>query len=247
MKKVSSSCLKYVLIILFWLLVWEAANILIESNIAIVSPRAAFVRLFVLGQTFEFWSSIATSLGRIMQGFLLAFCVGIIIATISAKSKIFYQLILPAVNVMNAIPIASFTIIALLAMNSAKLPIFIAFVTVFPIIFFNTYKGIENTDTLLLEMADIFDVPLWKKIYFIYFKSVTPYVFSAASIGIGFAWKSGIAAELIGVVRGTIGANLHNARIFLLTADVFAWTIAIVLLSYLMERLFRLIFGRVMK
>ena len=250
MEKVSSSCrkiIKYSLIILFWLLVWEAANALVESNIAIVSPRAAFARLFQLGQTFEFWGSIATSLGRIMQGFLLAFGMGIILAIISVKSKIFYQLILPAINVMNAVPVASFTIVALLAFSSADLPIFIAFVTVLPIIFYNTHKGIENTDPLLLEMATVFNVPLWKKILFIYLKSIAPYVLSAASVGIGFAWKSGIAAELIGVVRGTIGANLHNARIFLLTADVFAWTIAIVLLSYTMERLFRLIFGRVMK
>ena len=182
-----------------------------------------------------------------MQGFLLAFGVGIILAAISAKIKIFYQLILPAINVMNAIPIASFTIIALLAMSSANLPVFIAFVTVLPIIFFNTHKGIQNTDPQLLEMANVFRVPTWKKIYYIYIKSVAPYVVSAASISIGFAWKSGIAAELIGVVRGTIGANLHNARIFLLTADVFAWTIAIVLLSYIMERVFRLVFGRVMR
>ena len=250
MEKISSSCrkfIKYSLIILFWLLIWEVANALIESNIAIVSPRVAFARLFYLGQTFEFWASIATSLRRIMQGFLLAFGVGVIIATISVKSQIFYQLISPAINVINAIPIASFTIIALLAFSSANLPIFIAFVTVLPIIFYNTHKGIVNTDPLLLEMAAVFDIPLWKRILYIYFKSVAPYLISAASIGIGFAWKSGIAAELIGVVRGTVGANLHNARIFLLTADLFAWTIAIVLLSYAMERFFRLIFSKVMK
>ena len=247
MRKVFSSFLKYVPIILFWLLVWEAANFFVESNIIIVSPRAAFTRLFQLGQTLEFWGSIATSLGRIMQGFFMALGAGIIIAAISARFKLFHRLVLPAVNVINAIPIASFTIIALMAMDSASLPVFVAFVTVLPIVFYNTYKGIESTDAALLEMADTFKVPVWKKILYIYFKTVWPFVLSAANVGIGFAWKSGIAAELIGVVRGTIGASLHTARIFLLTADVFAWTIAIVLLSYAMEKLFRIIFGRVMK
>ena len=87
----------------------------------------------------------------------------------------------------------------------------------------------------------------WKQIIYIYVKTVAPYVLSAATAGIGFAWKSGIAAELIGVVRGTIGASLHTARIFLQTADLFAWTITIVLLSYAMERAFALIFRRVIK
>lgn len=228
-------------------MVWEGANALIESNIIIVSPRTTFVRLYQLSLTIEFWHSIGTSLGRIMYGFILALVIGIVIAIASATSKVFYRLVLPAINTINAIPIASFTVIALMAMSSHNLSVFVAFVTVLPIIFYNTHKGIESTDPLLLEMAKVFNVPPWKKAVYIYFKTVAPYVISAANVGIGFAWKSGIAAELIGVVRGTIGANLHTARIFLQTADLFAWTIAIVLLSYGMERVFRLFFGRVMK
>lgn len=181
-----------------------------------------------------------------MQGFALALCCGVVLATASAKFRLIYRLFLPAVNVMNAIPIASFTVLALMAVRAQSLSVFIAFVTVLPIIFHNTYKGIESTDPLLLEMAGLFGVPPWKKAVYIYMRTTAPYVLSAASVGIGFAWKSGIAAELIGVVRGTIGAELNTARIFLLTADLFAWTIAIVLLSYVMERMFRLIFGRVM-
>ncbi|MCL2217192.1 MAG: ABC transporter permease subunit [Defluviitaleaceae bacterium] len=245
--KISSSfhkSLKAIPIILFWLLVWEAANFFIESNLIIVSPRETFARLFALAQTADFWRSIGTSMGRIMYGFGLALGAGIIIAAVSARFKLFHQLMLPAINAINAIPIASFTILALMAMQARNLPVFVAFVTVLPIVFYNTHKGIVSTDPLLLEMADVFNVPPWKRIFYIYFKTVAPYVLSAANVGIGFAWKSGIAAELIGIVRGTIGANLHTARIFLQTADLFAWTIAIVLLSYLMEKLFMLVFNR---
>jgi NitT/TauT family transport system permease protein len=236
---------KQIPVIIFWLLVWEGAALLVGSSIVLVSPRAAFARLFALAGTAGFWSSLGTSLGRIMSGFALALFFGITAAALSAFSGIFRRLIRPAVNVMNAIPIASFTIIALMAFSSANLSVFIAFVTVLPIIFHNTFKGIENTDPQLLEMAKVFGAPAWKRLVYIYAKTVAPYVFSAAAVGIGFAWKSGVAAELIGVVRGTIGENLHTARIFLQTADLFAWTIAIVLLSYVMERTFRLVFGRI--
>jgi NitT/TauT family transport system permease protein len=213
----------------------------------IVSPRAAFLRLFELGATADFWTSIGFSLGRIMTGFALALTAGVAIAALAAASKLFHRLVLPAINVVNAIPIASFVVIALMAVRSGNLSVFIAFVTVLPIVFYNTHKGIVSTDPNLLEMARVFNVPMWKKAVYIYLKTVAPYVLSAASAGIGFAWKSGIAAELIGVVSGTIGANLHTARLFLQTADLFAWTIAIVFLSYVMDRLFRLVFGRIMK
>jgi NitT/TauT family transport system permease protein len=49
---------------------------------------------------------------------------------------------------------------------------------------------------------------------------------------------------MIGIAQGTIGGGLHQARTYLLTADVFAWTIAIVLLSMAMEKLFRLLVSR---
>jgi len=248
MKTFSSSLkkfFKHVAIIIFWLLIWELASFLIDSQIIIVSPRTATARLFELGQTANFWQSIFSSMHRIMRGFGLALAVGIVIAVISAKVKIFHMLILPAINVLNAIPFASFIILALFALGTASLSIFVPFVMVLPIIFHNTYKGIANTDPQLLEMAEVFRVPYWKKIVYIYLKTVAPYIFSAAQVGIGFAWKSGIAAELFGVVRGTIGGNLHSARIHLQTADLFAWTITIVVLSYAMEKLFLLLFGRV--
>jgi len=115
--------------------------------------------------------------------------------------------------------------------------IFVPFVMVLPIIFHNTYKGIAATDAKLLQMAKVFRVPWWKTMWHIYAKSTHPFVLAAMQVGIGFAWKSGIAAELIGQVSGTIGGNLHIARIHLQTADLFAWTVAIVLLSYAMEKL----------
>jgi len=236
--------IKNILIILFWLLVWEAANFFVESRIIIVSPRETFLRLLDMALTGEFWVSISFSLRRIMFGFSLALFFGVLIAAISAKIKFVYDLVYPIINVINAVPIASFTILALMAMRSSSLPVFVAFVTVLPIIFFNTYKGIINTDPQLLEMANVFKVKAWKKVYFIYFKTVKPYVLSAANVGIGFAWKSGIAAELIGLVRGTIGSSLHVTRISLDTAGLFAWTITIVILSFIMEKLFQLIFGR---
>ncbi|MCL2577634.1 MAG: ABC transporter permease subunit [Defluviitaleaceae bacterium] len=247
MKQRAVNILKIIPVILFWLLIWEGVSFLIQSNIIIVSPRVTFARLFELAVTANFWQSIGTSLGRILRGFSYALCAGVVLAAFSSKIKIIERLFVPAINVINAVPIASFTILALMAFNSSNLSIFVAFVTVLPIVFFNTMKGIESTDPQLLEMANVFQVPVHKKIFYIYLKTLSPFVASAATTGIGFAWKSGIAAELIGLVSGTIGFNLQIARTSLNTANLFAWTIAIVLLSYIMEHIFRFIFNRVIK
>jgi len=239
--KIFGTFLKHIPVIIFWLLVWEAISFFVQSDIIIVSPRVTFARLFELARTVNFWQSIGISLGRILRGFSYALVAGVFLAGMCAKIKIVARLFVPMIKVANAIPIASFTILALMAFHSSNLSIFVSFVTVLPIVFFNTMKGIESTDAKLLEMANIFRVPLRKIIFYIYLKTLAPFVASAATAGVGFAWKSGIAAELIGNVRGTIGANLHTSRIFLLTADLFAWTIAIVILSYLMEKILKLV------
>jgi len=238
--KTSSLFLKKILyalpVIAFWWLVWEIAALWVGSHIILVPPRMAFARLFVLMQTTEFWLAIATSMRRIMTGFFLALAAGVLIAMAAAASKIFHRLMLPAINILNAMPLASFVLVVLFMFNRQHLSIVVPFVMVMPIIFHNVYKGIKNTDADLLEMAQVFSIPFWKKIRFIYVKSVIPFFLSAATIGIGFAWKSGISAELIGVARGTIGGHLHRAQIGILSVDIFAWTIAIVVLSYLLDK-----------
>ena len=232
-------------ILLFWLAVWEAANRIIANRVLMVGPFATLERLFFLAGEMSFWQSISFSLGRILLGFALAFIVGIVLAASSCRFPLFNLVILPALNVLKSIPVASFTVLAILWVGGSNLAVFISFVTVLPIVYFNAYTGIQNTDPQLLQMADLFKVSPYKKFRHIYVFCVAPYIISAASTGFGFAWKSGIAAELIGVAQYTIGFNLHMARIFLQTADLFAWTLTIVLLSFFVEKIFFYLLKRV--
>ena len=43
---------------------------------------------------------------------------------------------------------------------------------------------------------------------------------------------------MIGLPENTIGENLYNAKIYLNTPDLFAWTLVIVVVSVLFERTF---------
>ena len=51
----------------------------------------------------------------------------------------------------------------------------------------------------------------------------------------GFAWKAGIAAEVLATPKNSIGEQLYNAKIYLETADLFAWTVVVILLSMAIE------------
>ena len=80
---------------------------------------------------------------------------------------------------------------------------------------------------------------------FISFLMVLPYFLSACRLSLGMCWKAGVAAEVIGVPSGSIGEKLYNAKIYLNTPDLFAWTIVIIVISFVFGKCFLGIVSRV--
>ena len=139
---------------------------------------------------------------------------------------------------IKSIPVASFVILALIWIGSENLSVLISFLVVFPMIYINTIAGLKSTDKKLLEMAQVFSLNLPRRIRFIYLPALMPYLISGCRIALGMSWKSGIAAEVIGVPGRTIGEKLYLSKIYLATSDVFAWTIVIILISAAFEKAF---------
>lgn len=109
---------------------------------------------------------------------------------------------------------------------------------VFPPVYLNVLEGLRGTDRKLLELAQVYRIPLGRRIRGIYLPQVLPYFRSAASLALGLCWKAGAAAEIIGLPAGTIGERLYTAKVYLQTPDLFAWTAVILMLSAAFERLF---------
>ena len=223
--------------IIFWLLIWQGLSVYIGQEILLASPLSVLNRLAHLVIRFNFWTSILSSLGRIIAGFLLATCVGVLFAAFAARFHVIEQLLEPIILFVRAVPVASIIILLLIWFSSQHLAIIISFLMVMPIVYTNILSGIKNTDVLLLEMATVFEMPLRRRILYIYIPQIFPFFKAACLVGLGLSWKSGIAAEVIGIPRGSIGASLHQARIFLATPDLFAWTVTIIVISAFFERI----------
>lgn len=139
--------------------------------------------------------------------------------------------------VIKAVPVASFIILALVWLDSRSLSFFISALMVFPPVYLNVLEGLCRTDRQLLEMARVFRVPLSRRLRYIALPQVLPYFRTALSLALGLCWKAGAAAEVIGLPAGTIGERLYTAKVYFQTPDLFAWTLAIVAVSVLAERL----------
>jgi NitT/TauT family transport system permease protein len=170
------------------------------------------------------------------KGFLIAVTSGIVLAVTAYHFRIVEVFLWPYMAVIKAIPVASFIILCLIWLNSSTLPAFIAFLIVLPVIYTNMLAGFKSTDKKMLEMAKIFRLSFRKRLVFIYLPKLKPYIISALSISLGLAWKSGVAAEMIAISDGSMGEMLYNAKLYLATADLFSWTVTIVIVSILFEK-----------
>lgn len=230
--------LRTLAIVFAWLAVWQAASMIVANDILLAGPADVIRSLFMQIFTHDFWRSIYTSFLRIMCGFLLAFLGGILTGSLSFHFPLLRELLNPPLLLMKSVPVASFVILALIWAGSENLSVLISFFVVFPILYVNTLSGLADVDPKLFEMAEVFHVSLPGRIRFLYLPALFPYLASGCRIALGMSWKSGIAAEVIGVPSHTVGEHLYLSKIYLATSDLFAWTLTILLISLLTEQFF---------
>ena len=238
--RISTTCrnrIIRVLAVAFWIAVWQGVSLAVGSEILVASPARTFGALLSLLREGAFYRAVLGSLMRICAGFALALALGIALGALSFVVGWVRALLHPVVSVVKATPVASFVILALIWISSKNLSIFISFLMVFPIMYENMLAGLESVDAKLLEMGQVFHLSRMARIRAIYLPAAYPFLLSAARLSLGMCWKSGIAAEVIGQPRQSIGAELNQAKLFFNTPDLFAWTVTIIVVSVAFERL----------
>jgi NitT/TauT family transport system permease protein len=223
-------------ILLFWLILWQIVSAWINKPIYLVGPMETLQALLHLAGSSSFWRAVWGSLARIGVGFGLASMAGLLMGSAAHFVPFIKELLSPLVSLMKTVPVASFVILALIWAGAEQLALVISFVVVFPMIYLNTISGLEATDPQLLEMARVFRVRPWSRLWQIYRPAMAPYLLSACQVALGMSWKSGIAAEVIGTPEFSIGENLYMAKVFFSTDELFAWTAVVIVLSFLFER-----------
>ena len=224
--------------VLFWLAVWQAAAMVIGQEVFLVSPVQALRCLLRLLPQADFWHRVGFSAGRILLGFGLGVVCSAALAVAAEICPAAEVLIAPVLQLVKATPVASFIILALVWVSGRSLSILISFLMVLPVLYSAVRTGIGSADVQLLEMAQVFRLPLVRRVKAIWLPAILPAFRQGCSVALGICWMSGVAAEVIGLPDGSIGDALYRAKITLSTGELFAWTFVIILLSAGFEKLF---------
>ena len=233
--------------VVFWLAVWQCAAMAVGQEVFLVSPLQALHTLLGLLPRKEFWQRVCFSSGRILLGFALGTVVSAVLAAAAESCPAAETLLAPVMQLVKATPVASFIILALVWVHGSSLSVLISFLMVLPVMYSAVRTGIESADPQLLEMAQVFRLPLGRRLRAVWLPAVLPAFRQGCSVALGICWKSGVAAEVIGLPDGSIGDALYRAKITLSTGELFAWTFVIILLSVGFEKLFLALLRRAEK
>lgn len=225
-------------IIAFWLAIWQLLDVIIDNRLVLAGPiRVAQALVEQIGQP-DFWVICGASFGRIALGFLLSFVVGFLLALVSCRHRLFRDFVDPIISLLRTIPVASFIILLLIWVGNQALTVFLAFFIVLPLIYTNMVTGFESVDRQMLEMARVYGLSRWRTFLYIYRPAFMPFLMSSTKISLGMTWKSGIMAEVLATPKPSIGKEMATARTFLDTPDLLAWTVVVMVLSFLFEKAF---------
>jgi NitT/TauT family transport system permease protein len=235
--------IRSVLVIGFWLVVWQLLYLAVGKEVIIPSPIDTFQTLAQLATTAEFYFNTAATMQRVVAGIVISFVAGLATAVLAYYSRIVRDLLGLIVNILKATPVMAVIIFALLWLSSGNVPVFVCLLMCYPVVYTNILSGLDSMDIQYIEMSKIYKIRKMDVIKDIYLPFVKPHIKSALSLTTGLSWKTVVAAEVLSSPNFSMGYNLLNAKIYLETESLFAWIIAIVGLSILFEKLVNILIG----
>ena len=238
------SYIKTPLALLFWLGVWFAVCRWVDMELLVPSPRAVGLAFSELLREREFYISCLNSLYKVLWGWTAGTIIGTILGVLTHLSSLLKALFAPLLHIIKATPVASFIVLALVLMTSKAVPAFTCALITVPVLWANVSEGLGSPDIKLLEMAEVFGMSRKNRIRDIYIPAVKPYFSAAAITAMGLSWKAGIAAEVICSPKNTIGAGISDAKVYLESPQLFAWTITVVVMSVILEKILGFVLGK---
>jgi ABC-type nitrate/sulfonate/bicarbonate transport system permease component/ABC-type nitrate/sulfonate/bicarbonate transport system ATPase subunit len=223
------------------IILWQGLAMLINYPDLFPSVIGLLATLAEMFASKIFYVALCHTLYRGLIGFFIAFVLAISLSAIALNSHFIKAFIHPWIVISRSIPVISLVLIALLWLSPPGLPIFIAFFTMFPILYQNFLSGLKQTDRKLVEMAKVFKKNNLQRLIYLFIPSAHAYAFSGMATAMGFGWRSVIIGEVLaGPVYG-IGTGMKRAQAFIDMKTLLAWTVIAVLISFIFDYVLKFI------
>jgi NitT/TauT family transport system permease protein len=211
---------------------WKSASVLVASPELVPAPEQVMIEFARTIISVDALPDIGATLVRGLAGFALATVAALIFGVAAGARSAFNAFFLSFLVIMRATPVVAFILLLLIWFDTVWVPVIIAFITMFPIIYTNVARGVQEVDPALREMVRVYRIPAHERLRSVYLPSVSAFLFSGISTALGFGWRAIIIGEVLSQPPHGIGARLREAFAYFDVKQVISWTVCAVLISY---------------
>ena len=224
-------------VLLFYIALWAIAARMVDQPLLLPSPSSVIAKLIELLPQGMFWETLLGTLLRTLEAYALGICAAVVLGALCCRFALADALISPLLSAVRATPVTSFIVLALVWLSSSRVPVLTGFLMTLPVVFSALTQAVRAIDPRLMEMAKLYRFGRLGTLHHVIMPSVLPAFAQSCLASIGLCWKAVVAAEVIGVPKLAVGSRLYEAKIYLETDALLAWTLTVILLSVLLEAL----------
>ena len=206
---------------------------------AIGIPQLAFPDFTKIGASLLHitFADVGLTLLRVLVALVVSFVLGIAFAVMFYLSKTADRYLTPVVRLLMAVPVISWILFAILWFRSVEFRIlFVLVITCAPIFLVDALDSMHSTSKELRDMMKSFRPTGWQFFTKLMLPASMPSIITSWKINLSLAIRVVTIAELVGAVTG-IGHQLAVAQELFSVADVFAWTLVLVIALFVFEGL----------
>jgi len=222
-------------VLAFYLLLWAMLADMIDQPLLLPAPLEVGRKLLQLLPSPMFYQTLGMTLLRTLAAYVLGILAAVLLGALCLRYRLMELLLSPLLSAIRATPVTSFIVLALVWLASPRVPILTGFLMTLPVVYQSTVQAVRAIDPKLLEMAKLYRFGRLGTLRHVIVPSVLPAFVGSCLAAIGLCWKAVVAAEVIGVPKRAVGSRLYEAKIYLETDSLLAWTLTIIVLSVLLE------------
>jgi NitT/TauT family transport system permease protein len=190
---------------------------------------------------------IAVTLARVIIALIVSFLLGVTLAMVMYRSETLDNYLHPMIRILMAVPVVSWILFAVLWFPGVEFRIgFVLVVVCGPVFLVDSLDAMRDVPRELRQMMQSFRPTTLQYFVKLMLPAIVPSIFTSWKVNISLAIRVVTIAELVGAVTG-IGHQLSVAQELFSVSDVFAWTIVLVVLLFLLEALVARVEARLLR
>ena len=213
---------------------WLASHLKLAGLPGPQEVGAKALELMANGQLFK---DAAASLQRVLLGFAIGTLLAIPVGFLMGWYTVARGLLEPYVQFFRTIPPLAMIPLAIVFLGIGEVPkVFVITLAAFLVSVISTYQGVVSVDRVLINAARVLgarDAAVFRRVVI---PASTPFILVGMRTGLGAAWSTLVAAELIAAQEG-LGHRMQQAQVYYDLATIFVALVTIGLMGLLMDRM----------